>query len=147
MGRVLAQRDSSRDIARGFAIIAVVLGHVLGGLVDAGARDVPDAVAGLTRALYLTHLPVFAFVTGLLMPASIDRRGARRYLAERISTIAYLYLLWTFIQRSRGSRHVDVKNYPTTWGDVLSVWTPRAHLWLLPTLAVATTWCHDAHHR
>lgn len=131
-------RDVSLDVARGIAIVAVVLGHVVSGLVDAGAPGAPPWVDELNRALYLTHLPVFAFLTGLLMPRGVERRGQWAYLRERLELLLYLYLLWTLIQGSVEVAASDVTNRPTTWSDVFTIWTPLAHLWFLPALAVAT---------
>ncbi|NLI18180.1 MAG: acyltransferase family protein, partial [Actinomycetales bacterium] len=68
------RRDPSLDIARGIAIVMVVLGHVLGGLLDAGIGQPPPGTDRFVVALYVTHLPVFAFVTGLLMPGA-GRQG------------------------------------------------------------------------
>lgn len=131
-------RDVSLDVARGIAIVAVVLGHVISGLVDAGAPGSPPWADELNRALYLTHLPVFAFLTGLLMPRGIERRGPGAYLRERLLLLLYLYLLWTLIQGSVEVAASSVTNSPTSWGQVLTIWTPLAHLWFLPALAVAT---------
>lgn len=132
------RRDPSLDIARGIAIVMVVLGHVLGGLLDAGIGQPPPGTDRFVVALYVTHLPVFAFVTGLLMPAAVERAGRAAYLSRRLTLILYLYLLWTLIQGSIEVLTSGVRNHPTSWVDVLSVWAPLAHLWFLPTLAVAT---------
>ncbi len=131
-------RDVSLDVARGVAIVAVVLGHVVSGLIDAGAPGAPAWVGDLNRALYLTHLPVFAFLTGLLMPRGVERRGQSAYLRERLLLLLHLYLVWTFIQGSIEVLASSVTNRPTSWSEVLTVWTPLAHLWFLPAFAVAT---------
>ena len=119
-------------------MVLVVFGHVLGGLIDAGVGTPPTWVGNASRALYVTHLPVFAFVTGLLIPAGVERLGARNYLVRRLGLLAYLYLVWTLLQGVAEVATSGMKNHATTWGDVLSVWTPLGHLWFLPTLAVAT---------
>lgn len=132
-------RDMSLDVARGIAIVAVVLGHTLGGLIDSGLPEsVPSWTSGLIRALYLSHLPVFAFVTGLLMPRGIERMGRGPYLTRRLTLLAYLYLLWTLIEGTAEVLASRLQNDPTSWHDVLSIWSPLAHLWFLPTLAVGT---------
>lgn len=138
MSAAAPARDLSLDVARGIAIVAVVLGHVVSGLIDAGAPGASAWSGDLNRALYLTHLPVFAFLTGLLMPRGVERRGQWAYLRERLELLLYLYLLWTLIQGTVEVAASGVTNRPTTWSDVFTIWTPLAHLWFLPALAVAT---------
>lgn len=134
-----AGRDLSLDIARGIAIIAVVASHGLRGLFAAHLVDATLPWAGwLDRTLYLMHLPVFAFATGLLMPRSVDRDGRVAYLRRRLASLAWIYLLWTLIQGTAEVLTSPVKNVPVTWGDVFAVWRPLGHLWFLPLLALAT---------
>lgn len=92
----------------------------------------------MDRALYLLHLPVFAFATGLLMPRPVERDGRARYLRARLSLLAYLFLLWTLIEGSAEVLTSSVKNVPVTWWQVLSVWRPLGPLWFLPLLMLAT---------
>jgi uncharacterized membrane protein len=49
-------RDQTIDLARGIAIVTIVVGHVLGGLGSAGMLD-PDSagVISATRLLYTFH--------------------------------------------------------------------------------------------
>lgn len=135
----LPVRDVTLDIARGVAIIAVVIGHALRGLLAAGLAD-PSAtwVAFLDMALYLMHLPVFAFATGLLMAKPVQRDGAAHYLRMRLAMLAYVFLLWTLIQGAIEVWTSPVKNVPVTWGDVATVWRPLGQLWFLPLLMLAT---------
>ena len=94
-----AARDRSLDVARGLAIIGVVLGHVVRGLFAAGLVDPSLARwAFIDRALYLFHLPVFAIATGLLMSRPVERDGQTRYLRGRLGMLSYVFLLWTLIE-------------------------------------------------
>ncbi len=132
-------RDVLLDVARGLAMVAVVLGHVLGGLADAGiGGGYQPWTAWATRLLYLTHLPVFAFVTGLLAPRGVERLGRAAYLWNRLTLLAYVYVLWTLIEGSVEVLTSRWKNHPTTWANVFSLWVPIGHLWFIPTLMVAT---------
>lgn len=132
-------RDATLDIARGVAIVAVVIGHTLRGLLAAGLAD-PSAswVAFLDTALYLMHLPVFALGTGLLMPRPVERQGAVRYTVKRLAMLAYVFLLWTLIQGAIEVWTSPIKNVPVTWADVATVWRPIGQLWFLPLLMLAT---------
>lgn len=137
MTETAGSRDTSLDVARGVAIILVVLGHSLRGLVAGGV--VPQrSLAWLDTWLYLTHLPVFAFAVGVLTPASVARAGTRTYLGRRLGLLAWLYLVWTLLEGAVEVLSTPWKNVPVGWADVLTLWRPIGHLWFLPHLAVAT---------
>lgn len=120
-------------------MMAVVLSHVLRGLFAAGLVDPGLAWAGwLDRGLYLMHLPLFAFVTGLLLAHSVDRDGDAAYLRRRLVLVGWLYLVWALLQGAAEVLTSPIKNVPVTWGDVFALWRPLGHLWFLPWLALAT---------
>jgi fucose 4-O-acetylase-like acetyltransferase len=83
-------------------------------------------------------MPALAFLLGLFIPRSLAKRGTWRYLADRVTLILYLYLLWFIIQGVIEIAASGVKNNPRDPSDLLEVWRPLAHLWSLPFLAVAT---------
>jgi fucose 4-O-acetylase-like acetyltransferase len=61
-------RDPTVDIAKGIAIIAIVLGQVLRGLSSAGILDAKTVQYQLVdRSLYMFHLSVFALLAGLFV--------------------------------------------------------------------------------
>lgn len=130
-------RDVTLDIARGIAIVAIVLGHVGRGLGDAGILDTGPADA-LDRALYFTHLTVFVFVSGLLTPASVASRSKVAWVLQRVRLFLYLYVVWSLIQGIVRVALAGYTNTVVTWGDLLQLWVPRGHLWFLPFMAVAS---------
>lgn len=132
-------RDPRLDAVRGVAIVGVVLGHVIRGLMEAGLAS-PHVGVGLVneRVLYLIRLPLFVIVSGLLMPTSVERRGTWRFLWARVVELLWVYLLWSILQGSVEVVTSGVKNTPTTWTEVLTFWVPRAQLWYLPYLAIVS---------
>lgn len=132
-------RDRTIDVARGLAMVAVVAGHALRGLQSAGIAPGAGAWSDLGLLLYLVHLPMFALLTGLLLPAGVDRDGAARYLRRRVPELLYLFVLWTLIQGAFEIAASSLRNGRTTWLEVLTLWVPIAHLWFLPLLVVAVT--------
>ncbi len=131
-------RDDSLDVARGIAIILVVAGHVLRGLFAAKLVAATGLWSWLDQVLYLTHLPVFAFAIGLLMPRSVERSGRAPYLRRRLWLLAYLFGVWTLIEGAFEIMTSRLKNTPVSWERVLELWRPLGHLWFLPALIVAT---------
>ena len=108
-------RDSSTDIARGIAIIAIVVGHVL--RVDGVPLD-----PFWDRLLCMFHLSVFALLSGLFVRNAVERVGSGPYIQNRGTLFLYLYVIWTLLQA-----FID-------GGQTL----PLEQLWFLPFLIEMT---------
>ncbi len=93
-------RDRYLNGAQGFAIVAVVCGHVLRTTMDAGF--VPDGpVAHLLNVLgYAVNafgFPLFFFVFGLQATASL-KHSRLGFLWTTLNTLVYPYVLWSVLQ-------------------------------------------------
>ena len=130
-------RDQSVDVARGLAIVAIVLGHVERGLASASLLAY-DTAATLDRALYLFHLATFAYLSGLFVRRAVERDGARSLVISRVALFVWLYLLWTLIQGSVRVAASSVTNTPVTATDLAKIWIPEGQLWFLPWLIAVT---------
>lgn len=84
-------RDASTDIARGIAIIAIVVGHVL--RIDGVPLD-----PFWDRLLYMFHLSVFALLSGLFVRGAVERMGRGGFIQNRSVHFLYLYAIWTLLQ-------------------------------------------------
>lgn len=124
-------RDRSLDVAKGLAITAIVVSHVLRGLAS------PDTVPRISEpfleiddGLYSWHIVVFAVVAGVFLPGGVEKRGAWPYVRSRVALFTWLYLLWTVIQAgltqleavaagdqfdTRGFLHAFVTAYGQLW--------------------------------
>ncbi len=132
------QRDASVDVARGCAIIAIVLTHVLRGLNAAHMLGHGVWVPAADRVLCLWELSVFAFLGGIFVTRSVAKRSLRTYLAERTFQFLVVYLLWTAVQGAVLLWAARVVNNPGSIGLLLRVWAPTGQLWYLPYLVVVT---------
>ncbi|TPW70802.1 acyltransferase [Schumannella sp. 10F1B-5-1] len=132
-------RDATVDVARGLAIIAIVLGHVERGLIRADLLDgALPAIVELDRILYLVHLPVFAFLAGLFVARGVERDGVARYLRSRVVLFAWLYVLWSLLQGLVTVALSSLVNRPRSPIEVLELWVPKDQFWFLTWLIVAT---------
>lgn len=136
----IADRDQTLDIARGIAIIMIVLGHVLRGMVAANLIR-PDAgwYVLADQLLYSVHLGVFAFVSGLFVGRGVDRDGIGRYLRQRDVTFLWLYVLWSLLQGAVKLAAASSVNSSSTFGMILNLSHPQGQLWFLPWLIVVTS--------
>lgn len=135
-----ARRDATVDIAKGLAIIMIVIGHVLRGLSASGQLDPATAAYRATdTALYSVHLATFVLLAGLFVQRGVARAGARPYLLGRAADFLYLYLLWTLIQGLVKVATSSLVNKPMTpWGLVEAIWKPEGQLWFFPFLLITT---------
>lgn len=128
------------DSLRGLAIIAVVIGHINIGLMQAGlTKPNPDFFRYLHTLLYLVHMPLFAFLFGLNIPAAWEKRLNWKYVKQRILLFFYLYLVWTAIQGSFEVLGSSFSNGDTAWTNVVNIMHPLAHLWYLPWMMIVYT--------
>ncbi|HEY9888328.1 MAG TPA: acyltransferase family protein, partial [Candidatus Obscuribacterales bacterium] len=99
------------DYAKGIGIILVVVGHTLRGLMNAAVitETLPYEIAD--RWIYAFHMPLFFFLSGLLLPKSFAK-NLTTVLGKKAKTILYPFLLWSFIQ---GAIQLALSNY--TNGD------------------------------
>lgn len=133
-------RDATIDIAKGIAIIAIVLGHVLRGLAMAGIIDSETTNYEVAdRCLYMFHLSVFALMAGLFVQHALRRDGVAQYLRARSVSFLYLYLVWSMIQGGVKLVTASLVNTPTSIAGVMSIWRPEGQLWFFPFLIAMTT--------
>jgi fucose 4-O-acetylase-like acetyltransferase len=129
------------DVARGLAIIGVVFNHAVDGLVGSGLIGTGSAVFQVNTGLYILRMPALLFLVGLFVPQGVRKHGAVAYIRRRASLLVYLYLLWQLLQGLVEIATAGVRNGSTTVLDILTVWSPIAHLWFLPFLVLATVVC------
>ena len=131
-------RDQSFDVAKGFGIVLVVLGHCLDGLV--AANYFPPTVLWPALAIYTIysfHMPLFFVVSGFF--ASGKHRPAGTTIARMLPTIVWPYVLWSTVQWVTMwylSRYTTSK---ITLLQLLRIpWIPIVPYWFLYALFV----CH-----
>ncbi|HEY0758444.1 MAG TPA: acyltransferase [Acidisarcina sp.] len=117
------------DVARGIGIILVVYGHVARGLLNAGITGPKSPLSSLDYTIYSFHMPLFLFMAGLNVRRSLSK-GAGRFFKSKILTIAYPYLLWSFIQGSLEVALASHLNNPVSRYDVMNIpWRPIKQFW------------------
>lgn len=86
-------RDTWADVAKGIAIIGVVLFHAAS-LAETGIAH--TLWRGLGFGLFLFIMPVFFLVSGIFGARHLDAPFGS-YVARRVWPIAYLFIAWTLI--------------------------------------------------
>jgi fucose 4-O-acetylase-like acetyltransferase len=128
------QRIAWIDIARGIGIILVVFGHVLIGLSFSHADVREGFLAAAEYTIYTFHMPLFFVLAGLNVGHSM-RKGPRRFLQDKLWTIAYPYVLWSLIQGSIQVLLPHMINTPHAAKSLaLILWRPIGQFWFLYAL-------------
>ncbi|MGB8405366.1 MAG: acyltransferase [Mycobacterium sp.] len=130
-------RDQRLDVARGAAIIAIVLVHVTRGLQSAGELSL-TAQDMTTRAVGMWCLTVFTFVGGIFVPRAVEKMGLGAYLRDRTARFVAVYLVWTVLQGALKWLAGGEVNHRTSIGQLFQIWRPDGQLWYLPFLILVT---------
>jgi fucose 4-O-acetylase-like acetyltransferase len=122
------------DYAKGLLIALMVYGHVLSSARHA-ALDISRVFEQFSGATFASTLPLFFFLSGLMVERSYARRGPVRFLQDKLPQLVYPYLVWSVLQTSAeiiSSRH---SHSGATLADLLTMlYLPRAHFWFLPAM-------------
>jgi fucose 4-O-acetylase-like acetyltransferase len=119
-------RDVTIDVARGIAIVFVVLGH---------SHAVSSAAPALVAALFLFHVPFFFLLSGLVQRAQ-PLGVAAMTLARRLLLPFLLAALCVGVTKSL-TREMSFGHTLAgiAWGTGQTL--PWSHLWFLPALFLA----------
>lgn len=140
-------RDASVDALRGLAIILVVLGHAIldagavlhGGprMVNMGPFWIPLSTASSVplSLLYSFHMPLFAFVSGLVM-WSPRERPLRHGISSRARGLLVPYAAWFLVLYAINWSPHPAGGFGSALLDAL---VGRGGLWYLYALFVCTT--------
>lgn len=131
------KRDARLDVARGVAIVVIVLVHVFRGLQSAGLLG-PREIQLLELIVGPYALSVFAFVGGTFVARGVRQRGVGGYVRDRVAQFFFIYILWTVLQGGVQLIASGAVNNPTSLDGLLSIWSPSGQLWYLPFLILVT---------
>ena len=123
------------DIAKGLGILLVVIGHTLRGLVTSGIVQPTVELKMVDQWIYCFHMPLFFFLSGLFVLSSARKYASASFVWEKISTVAYPYLVWSVLTIVVKSCLGSLPNAPRSLSDVqLLFFHPIEQYWFLHTL-------------
>lgn len=95
------------DYARGIAIILVVNKHLLMGLEGAHIA-LNKWVVEMNDVFFNFRMPMFFILSGIFIGRSLVKKSPWAIIGNRLNTIMYPYLIWSFIQISL---QIALRNY------------------------------------
>lgn len=126
------------DAARGIGMVLVVLGHAIGGLVDAGLMHTRGGGAWTFHLIYTFHMPLFFLLAGVFVQARL-KGGAVGYLGDGAARIAWPYVLWSIATLALIDSLGTLVNRPAQLDAAriaTLLWEPAAQFWFLHALLV-----------
>lgn len=124
------------DNAKGIAIIAVAVFHVLRGFQVAGIVDAGFVWRFADSAAYSFHIQTFFMIAGYL---SWPRANAVAFQRDRQFSLYYSYLFWSIISWTIAYALASRVNNAVTVEDLLLIPVrPIEHFWFLPVLMIGT---------
>jgi fucose 4-O-acetylase-like acetyltransferase len=125
------------DLAKAFGIFLVVLGHVLRGLMNAGVIEHSIYWNVLDSFIYLFHMPLFFFLSGLFFEEVLLRRGYNASIKNNVYALLIPMIAWSYIQSTIQYFASDSTNTRINLHDLLfAPFPPRQQFWFLWTLFV-----------
>lgn len=96
------KREAWLDISKAYAIILVVIGHVVGGYTGNYSNEAYDKFVSITLFLiYSFHMPLFFFLSGYsyaIQENSDDRKSYVRFLKKKARRLLIPYVVFTSLQ-------------------------------------------------
>ncbi|MDQ6703326.1 MAG: acyltransferase family protein [Pseudomonadota bacterium] len=124
------------DVARGFCIILVVIGHTIDGIRSAGLIPGNGILLNVFYYIYTFHMAAFFVLSGLLARPSVNRNPTR-FFYNIIKHIVYPYFLYGIIQLSIMNMLGSALNHPIPFDpfEYFSlIYGTVSPLWFLKTL-------------
>jgi len=123
------------DVVRGLAITLVALGHTNLGITFRGWWGASTMGDRISFAIYSFHMPAFFFVSGVFLRPSVEKRGEKLFVLEKLRTMIYPYLLWAFIFTGATIPFARFMRQTTPgWKLFLYNLVTADYSWFLPTI-------------
>ena len=127
------------DYAKALGIIMVVYGHVARGLYKAQIPMNETLFKLIDTVIYSFHMPLFFFLSGLFFYDSLRKRGLKAFIANKLDSIFYLYVIWSVLQGALGLILKQWTNNSVSFNEILSLFfEPRMQFWFLYALFFIT---------
>jgi fucose 4-O-acetylase-like acetyltransferase len=131
----MSNRADWVDYGKGIGIILVVYGHLLSSGFHAGL-NIPEHFFFLSDSIvYSFHMPFFFFLSGLFVESSFQKRGAKKYVFDKFSRIAYPYLIWSILQVGTEVIFSSQTQKGASLSDLLAIpYKPWGQFWFIYAL-------------
>lgn len=125
------------EYAKFIGIILVVFGHTLRGLISANIAPDDHVWQTVDRAIYLFHMPLFFFLSGLFILNNLKKSGFHEIVLRYSGVLLVPLIVWSYIHFSAQFLASSDVNHPVTIQEVLMApFPPKQHFWFLGALYI-----------
>lgn len=132
-----SQRMDWLDSAKGIAMFAVVLYHVLYGFEIAGLIDQSLPLEYFNNYLRATATPIFFIASGYFIERSINKYGYKKFFKGALLFLVYPYFLWSILQIFIKILFASMVNKTETFDAISLLYESVAQFWFLHALFLA----------
>lgn len=126
------------DQAKALGILLVVFGHVLRGLERAGLVAFDGVWRTVDWAIYLFHMPLFFYLSGLFFCATVRRFGYLGMVRRNVLALLGPLVVWSYLQVGMQYVFSGSSNLRVTLADVATApMPPSQQFWFLGVLFAA----------
>lgn len=127
-------RNPAIDVAKGIAMVAVVISHVMRGARSDGLIADSEAYNLVDTLLYLFHVQLFLIISGYLGWPRANRSDVQR---NRQLSLSYSYVLWSALSLAA----LTATHHPLPADDLsrsvaMLFYAPIQHFWFLPVIMI-----------
>ncbi len=120
------------DVVKAFAITLVVFAHTLRGLVTAGVMPDGGFWGEVDRTIYLFHMPLFFFLSGMFAEPVFARLGFGKFVWRGMQTMLAPLVVWSYLQTALQFAVSGSANQKWSLHDVLTApFPPKQQFWFL----------------
>ncbi len=125
------------DIARGFAIILVVMGHVVSSYHEAGLYETSDFMNFICKFVYSFHMALFILLSGFLYSRSDSRKSKKTSILQKLINYGIPYVLFSVLWVFMKLLFQEFTNTPVTLHDLLLIpFYPISFMWFIYALLI-----------
>ncbi|MCB9771668.1 MAG: acyltransferase family protein [Candidatus Omnitrophica bacterium] len=95
MPTLVKTRNRTIDVLKGLAIVLVVYGHVIQRSMVVGGADF--FLNPVFKIIYTFHMPLFVFISGYLIAASLKRRSIKDTFTIRVKSLFIPFVVWSLL--------------------------------------------------
>ncbi len=129
-----SSRETWIDVAKGWGILLVVLGHALRGLQNVAILPNSGWAHVMDAWIYSFHMPLFFLLSGFFMEKAVQR-PLDRALKDRAKTLLWPYLLWSILQTLVQISMSGFTSATYHWTHLFGIlWKPVMQFWFLYVL-------------
>ena len=131
------ERETWVDVAKGFGILLVVLGHVVSSYHNSGLLKDAAAFNFVHTFAYSFHMPLFFILSGYLAARSERNDNRLGQIGHKLLCLGIPYVVFSLLNWGMKFVMASMANSAVSLRDLLMIWLfPINHMWYIYVLCI-----------